>query len=110
MVREHTKHFKTFQNELLRMLREKKVPIILLKFEELRKTPRESLLDVFRFLLKTKDLEGRYIEHRIDQILDLGHEATQQYKMKKTDGKFNAIDRFTPEQQKHVLTELGPFC
>ena len=52
------------------------MPIIFLKFEELRTDPREHLFDVFRFLLAKKDLSGTYIEHRIDEILALGHSVT----------------------------------
>ena len=84
--------------------------MIFLKFEELRTDPREHLFDVFRFLLCKKDLSGTYVEHKIEEVLAKGHEATRSYAMKTTDGKFNAIDRFTPELQNHVKTELGPFC
>ena len=91
------KMHKDFQNEIFRIMKEEKVSIMFLKFEELRSEPRDCLMDVFRFLLNKKDLSGTYIEHRIDQVLALGHEATLQYKLKKTDKKFNAIDRYTPE-------------
>lgn len=77
----------------------------------MRKEPREHLFDAFRFLLAKKDLSGTYIEHRIDEVIALGHEATQAYKVKTTDGKFNvAMDRFTPELQNHVKTELASYC
>ena len=89
---------KRYQDEILRILRERQVPIIFLKFEQLRTEPREHLFDVFRFLLAKKDLSGTYVEHRIDEVLALGHSATQSYKLKPTDGKFqHAIDRFSPE-------------
>ena len=41
----------------------------------------------------------------------MGHEVTQAYKVKNTDGKFNAaMDRFTPELQNHVKTVLADYC
>ena len=90
---------------------QKKVPVIFLKFEELRKEPRDHLFDVFRFLLAKKNLSGTYIEHRIEEVLAMGHEVTHAYKLKTTDGKFNvAMDRFTPELQRHVKTELANYC
>lgn len=101
---------KEFQNDCLERIKNNKVPIMFLKFEELRKEPKEHLTDVFRFLLCKKDLSGSYVEHRIEEVLAMGHEATQAYKMKNHDGKFNAIDRFTPELQQHIKTELAPYC
>lgn len=60
-------------------------------------------------MLCQKDLSGTYIEHKIEEVLSLGHEATQAYKMKnKSD--LSAIERFTPELQNHIKTELAPFC
>ena len=81
-----------------------------LKFEELRQDPREHLFDVMRFLLCKKDLSGSYVEHRIEEVLAWGHEVTRSYAVKATDGKFNAIDRFSPELQQLVKTELARYC
>ena len=90
---------------------QKKVPVIFLKFEELRNEPREHLFDVFRFLLAKKNLSGTYVEHRIDEVLAMGHEVTQAYKVKTTDGKFNVtMDRYTLELQTYVKTELADYC
>ena len=101
---------KEFQDDILGHVVSNDVPIMFLKFEELRKEPREHIYDVFRFMLCQRDLSGTYIEHKIDQALALGHEATQAYKMKSHDGKFNAIDRFPPALQEHIKTELAPYC
>ena len=108
-VKENVEQMKRFFDNLKKV--REKVPVIFFKFEELRKEPREHLFDVFRFLLAKKDLSGSYIEHRIDEALAMGHEVTQAYKVKTTDGKFNAaMDRFPPELQKHVKTELASYC
>ena len=57
-------------------MREKKVPMHFLKFEELRENPRVCLREVFQFLLGVEDLTGTVIEKRIDDVLALGHKAT----------------------------------
>ena len=95
---------------MLFKLQEGKTPILFLKFEELRHDPREHLFYVMRFLLCKKDLSGTYVGHRIEEVLALGHEATRSYAVKSSDGKFNAIDRFSPELQQLVKTELARYC
>ena len=82
-----------------------------LKFEELRTEPREHLLDVFRFILCQKDLAGTYVEHRIDELIRMGPEATRSYKLKNTDGRMgHAIDRYPHALQEHIKTELSDYC
>ena len=61
------------------------IPVYYLKFEELRENPKICLNEVFSFLLEKKDLSGSVIEKRIQDVLDLGHSATQAYRMKSTD-------------------------
>ena len=87
-------------------MKEKKTPIHFLKFEELRENPKRCLNDVFKFLLGQEDLSGTVIEKRIDEIVALGHGATQAYKVKTTDKKFNNIDKFTKDQQNYIISNL----
>lgn len=89
--------FKEFQEQLFKQLKDKKVPMLFFKFEYLRKNPQTCLTDLFKYLLNQESLEGTFCEARIEEIVNKGHGATQVYKVKKSDGKFNAIDRFTPE-------------
>ena len=77
-----------------------------LKFEELRDNPKRCLTEVFMFLLGTNDLTGTVIEKRIDEVLALGHEATQVYKVKSTDKKFSNIEKFTKSQIDFILTNM----
>ena len=85
----------------------KKVPIYFLKFEELRSKPRETLRNVFKFILNTESIEGTVIEKRIDEVLDLGHEATQAYKLKPHDSKFNKhYGIYSEEVRDMVLGQL----
>ena len=85
-------------SQVFKQLSEKTIPIVFVKFEELRSNPRESLLDIFKLLLNKTTLEGTFAEKRIDDVLGLGHDATAVYKLKPTDGKFAAVERFTKEQ------------
>jgi len=64
---------------------DKKVPIYFIKFEELRSNPKPVLTDLFKFLLNLDSLEGTIAEKRIEEALDLGHGATQLYKVKDHD-------------------------
>jgi len=87
--------------------KDKKVPIHFIRFEELRSNPKPVLDNLFKFLLNVDSLEGTVAEARINEVLDLGHEATQLYKVKDHDSKtqFNRnIDRF-PEWTKEYIAE-----
>jgi len=64
------------QRAVLQNMRDRKVPVYYVKFEELRENPRKCLQEVFEFLLGVEDISGTVIEKRIDEVLELGHGAT----------------------------------
>lgn len=48
---------------------EKKVPILFLKFEELKDEPKETLESTFKFLFGVDSLSGTVIEKRIQDAI-----------------------------------------
>lgn len=42
-----------------------------------------------KFLLNIDDLSGTNAERRINEVIEMGKEATQTYKLKSTTGKLN---------------------
>ena len=62
--------------EILKLLRTNKVPVLFLKFDELKAEPKQCLHQVFKFLLNVNDLSGTVVEKRIDDVIDMGSEAT----------------------------------
>mmetsp|Transcript_3787 Transcript_3787/g.6467 ORF Transcript_3787/g.6467 Transcript_3787/m.6467 type:complete len:175 (+) Transcript_3787:324-848(+) len=80
------------------------------KFEELKQEPLRILTEVFQFLLGVDPLEGTYAEHRIKEVVGMGSKVTEVYKLKTATHKLNKIDRFAPELQEHVKSEIYDFC
>jgi len=63
---------------------------------------------LMEYILDLDDIAGTNAERRIDEFNNLGKEATQSYKTKKTTGKPNShLSRYTPEQLKFMRTELA---
>jgi hypothetical protein len=58
------------------------VPTFRVRYEDLVIDPKTTLTDLFRFILGIESLEGTVAEHRIDQVLAKGKDATQFYKQK----------------------------
>ena len=64
-------------------------------------------MDLFSFLLETKDLEGTNCERRIDSVLEQGSKIGITYKLKSTTGKFDAHrHRYTEEQINYIKQNL----
>ena len=86
-------------------LEEPKIPTYIVRFEDLLSDRKNTLLDLFRFLLNEKDLEGTLIEALIEHHTD-PKEAKQVYKPRK--GKANANKQYYTESQiKELKREAG---
>lgn len=105
--REALAEIKDYMEDMMQEIKSRNVPCVFLKFEELRNEPRESLREVFSFLLDIDDITGTVIEKRIDDVIAMGHSATVAYKLKpKPKAYKTARDMFTKEQQRHLFTTL----
>ena len=57
----------------------RKTPTFFYRFEDLRLRPQETLEAIFCFLLDLKSVEGTNVQHRIRQVVSMGHKATVTY-------------------------------
>lgn len=85
-----------------------KVPVFVVRYEDLVKSPREELLNMMKFLLNIDEIEGTVAEKRVDEVLAKGASATQTYKLKATTGVANAnANLYSEEQIKMVRDNLA---
>ena len=72
-----------------------------MKFEELKDEPKQTLTDVFKFMLGVDDIKGTVVEQRIDDAIEADRKgATQAYKIKPMqEGYKTHEDMFSQEQQ-----------
>ena len=88
--------FVKFQEEVIRLVEEQQVPVIFFKFEEIIKSPQAALVDLFKFLFGVQDIVGSVLERRIQDVIEMGHSASQTYKMKPPSQKYKkATEMFT---------------
>jgi hypothetical protein len=50
--------------------KEKKVPLLFIRYEDLVTSPGETLTDIFKFILGVDSLEGSVIQKRIDDAVN----------------------------------------
>jgi hypothetical protein len=75
IVRHHIDEMKNYFDHLLERI-EEGIPCLSTRFENLMKSPEESLKEVFSFIYNGVDLEGTNLEMRIRDVLAMGHKAT----------------------------------
>lgn len=72
-----------------------KVPVHLIRFEDIISKPKETMLSLFSFVLNQKDLKGSVIEKYIEMAVK--EKAPEIYKPR--EGKINTnADKFNQEQ------------
>ena len=60
-----------------------RIPTYFMRYEDLCVRPKETLKELFRFLLNSQSLEGTIIEKRINDLVDSGSSASSSvYKLK----------------------------
>lgn len=86
------------------------MPMYFTRFEILIKEPKDGLMNAFKFLLATRNVEGTNLEQRIDDVLAMGKSATQTYKMKKGQRAYaKDEDMYTDAQKELLFTKLHDF-
>ena len=61
-------------------------PLYIVRYEDLVREPKETLMGLMSFLLEQKDLSGTNVERRIEQVISKGSSAAQTYRLKSTTG------------------------
>ena len=76
--------------------RNRKVPILFIRFEDLVADPEPELRSIMSFLLGRADLRGTNAERRINEVLAMGTQATRVYDLKESTRRLNGnVHRYT---------------
>ena len=92
-----------YYESIFKIFRERNVPHIFIKFEELLREPQVTLEKIFKFQLNTQDLEGTYVETRIKNAVE---KIKNEEPSKFDDFYAKAEDMFTEDQKQLLLTKL----
>lgn len=108
--------------EAFALYKSRKVPVHFVRFEELMRNPKGTLLGLFQFLLDKKDLENTVVERRIDEVIKMGQQVTEVYPIDPSrhfkvdsikDDKIDesqqykpSFDSFTPHQVNLIFGKL----
>ena len=103
-IRRYAFQMKKFFDILLRHCNEEdRQPLYIVRYEDLVKEPKETLMGLMSYLLEMEDLSGTNVERRIDEVLSKGTSAAQTYKLKSTTGQFNVhAAKYTDEQKQFI--------
>ena len=86
------------------------LPTYFLRYEDLCVRPKETLKELFCFLLNVKSVEGTVIEYRINNLVDSGSASSSSvYKLKAGQDYSKLLrneKKYTEEQKAHMLKEL----
>lgn len=80
---------KLFYDTLISQCKRKGHPIYFVRYEDLVREPKDTLMGLMSFLLEDKDLSGSNAERRIEQVVSKGSKGATTYKLKDTTGKFD---------------------
>jgi len=85
----------------------RQVPILFIRYEDLVMDPEPELYNLMRFMLGKSDLMGTNAELRIKEVLSMGTRATQTYSLKDSTKKNNAnVHRYTEEQLAYICENM----
>ena len=82
--------YRRFYDYHLDLAKQRRIPILFLRFEDMLMDPEPQLRNIMRFLLGIDDLNGTNAERRVKEVINLGHQATQTYKLKQSTLRFNS--------------------
>jgi len=95
----HAKYFKT----LLKECAESKVPIHIVRYEDLVTDAKKEMEAVMKFMLDLEDIADTNCMRRLGEMAVMGSESGKSYKLKSTTGKFNInAFLFTEDQIKYI--------
>mmetsp|Transcript_404 Transcript_404/g.252 ORF Transcript_404/g.252 Transcript_404/m.252 type:complete len:178 (+) Transcript_404:403-936(+) len=63
------KLYEQFVNTWVNMAKEKQLPVMFIRFEDLIKDKSTTVKDIFKFIYGVESIEGTYLERRIDEVL-----------------------------------------
>ena len=98
--------YRRFYDYHLDLAKQRRIPILFLRFEDMLMDPEPQLRDIMRFLLGIDDLTGTNAERRVKEVINLGHQATQTYKLKQSTLRFNSQGKRYSQEQIDRVGEL----
>ena len=86
------------------------VPVHFVRYEDLVSRPKETLSELFCFLLEVESVEGTVIEKRIEDLGTQGNAKNTVYNVKENSQKFNkSVHRYTEAQHALMKKELQDY-
>ena len=77
-------HMNNWYQTFMKDARERKVPVLFVRFEDLVSNPEPELYKMMKFILGERDLTGTNAERRIKEVIAMGSKATVTYTLKDT--------------------------
>lgn len=108
LLKETCTYIKNWTSSVMTVARLRKLPVLFLRFEDLKAEPEPQLKSLMSFLIGERDLRGTNAEKRIQEVLDLGGQATQAYSLKDTTRSNNVnLSRYTDAQLVWVKEQMA---
>lgn len=110
-VEDITDIYGRFFDVYLKDINTREAPMLFVRFEDLLMNPEPELRNIMRFMLGVNDISGTNAERRVNEVIAMGHKATQStYKIKNTTLKLNAQGkRYNEKQQDLIKNRLAEF-
>lgn len=106
-VKDCCTHINNWMQQMMRDAKERQVPILFVRFEDLVLDPEPELRNLLKFLLGIRDLTGTNAERRIREVLAMDKASTQTYTLKESTRRNNAnAHRYTGDQLAWVRDHL----
>lgn len=101
--------FRVYHEFMIKQMVEENVPIYFMRYEDETNHSRQTLTELFRFVLNAPDIDGTVVKQRIDEVTSHSFEKQQVYKLKSTKTLNRNIDKYTPEQLDYIKSELKDY-
>ena len=109
-VQNNMTHMCNFYRHYMDDARQRKAPILFVRFEDLVANPEPELMKIMQFLLNEKDIRGSNAERRVKDVLAMGRSATVTYALKDTTTKFDGNkSKYSESQIAWIKEEFKEF-
>ena len=69
MVKQELSCWRDFHNFWVKKARDENIPVYFFRFEDITRSPKEILMDVFAFSLDQENVQGTLVESKIDLLM-----------------------------------------
>lgn len=111
MVKQELSCWRDFHNFWIHKAKVEGVPVFFFRFEDITRSPKDILMQVFAFSLDRPSVEGTLVESKIDLLMKKKAEGTantQLYKPRDASVSNKNLYRFSQEQLDWITAELSP--